>query len=90
MATTMRECRLALNESQAAFAARLGVSKESYRTWDSGRRTPPKAILTKAQVLADAIEASQLLPLDELAQRIGRSRENPARRGARRAPTADV
>jgi len=71
VATTIRECRLALKASQTAFAFRLGVAKESYRTWDSGRRTPPQAILTKAQVLAGAVEASQLLPLDALAQRIG-------------------
>ena len=29
---TLRECRLALGQSQAAFAATLGVSPESYRT----------------------------------------------------------
>ena len=40
---TLRECRIALGQSQAAFAAMLGVSHESYRTWDAGRRaTPPK------------------------------------------------
>ena len=30
---TLRECRIALGRSQAAFAAMLGVSPESYRTW---------------------------------------------------------
>ena len=35
---TLRECRIALGQSQAAFAATLGVSPESYRTWDTGRR----------------------------------------------------
>ena len=35
---TLRECRIALGQSQAAFAALLGVSPESYRTWDTGRR----------------------------------------------------
>ena len=33
---TLRECRIALGQSQAAFAAMLGVSPESYRTWDAG------------------------------------------------------
>ena len=41
---TLRECRIALGRSQAAFAAMLGVSLESYRTWDAGRRaTPPRS-----------------------------------------------
>ena len=31
---TLRECRVALGQSQAAFAAMLGVSPESHRTWD--------------------------------------------------------
>ena len=40
---TLRECRIALGKSQAVFATMLGVSPESYRTWDAGRRaTPPK------------------------------------------------
>ena len=42
---TLRECRIALGQSQAAFAALLGVSPESYRTWDTGRQaTPSQAI----------------------------------------------
>ena len=35
---TLRACRIALGQSQAAFAATLGASPESYRTWDAGRR----------------------------------------------------
>ena len=35
---TLRECREALDFSQAAFAAELGVSPETHRVWDSGRR----------------------------------------------------
>ena len=42
---TLRECRIALGQSQAAVAAVLGVPPESYRTWDAGRRaTPPKLL----------------------------------------------
>ena len=47
-----RECRIALGQSQAAFAAMLGVSPESYRTWDAGRRATPLKILARARALA--------------------------------------
>ena len=68
--TTLRECRLVLTLSQSAFAAALGVSAESYRPWDAGRRVPPDAIVAKAQLLAARVEASRLLPLDRLAAMI--------------------
>lgn len=68
---TVRECRLALDVSQSAFAASLGVPVETYRPWDAGRRLPPDAILLKAQVLAAHVEATRLLPLDVLAPMVG-------------------
>ena len=38
---TLRECRIALGQSQAAFAVMLGVSPESYyRTWEPGWALP--------------------------------------------------
>ena len=49
---TLRECRIALGQSQATFAAMLGVSPESYRTWDAGRRATPPKMLARARVLA--------------------------------------
>ena len=49
---TLRECRIALGKSQAAFAAMLGASPESYRTWDAGRRATPPKILVRARALA--------------------------------------
>ena len=49
---TLRECRIALGQSQAAVAAMLGVSPESYRTWDAGRRATPLKILARARALA--------------------------------------
>ena len=63
---TLRECRIALDQSQSAFAGMLGVSPESYRTWDAGRRaTPPKmlareraTVLTPLYVKTAAQEAS--------------------------------
>ena len=52
---TLRECRIALGQSQAAFAAMLGVSPESYRTWDAGRRATPPKMLARARALAPRI-----------------------------------
>ncbi len=43
---TLRECREALDFSQAAFAAELGVSPETHRVWDFGRRPPRDRALT--------------------------------------------
>ena len=49
---TLRACRIELGQSQAAFAATLGSSPESYRTWDAGRRAPPPKVLARARALA--------------------------------------
>ena len=68
---TLRECRIALGQSQAAFAARLGVSSESYRTWDAGRRATPPKILARARALATHRDDHALLPLPVLALLIG-------------------
>ena len=71
---TLRECRIALGESQAAFAAMLGVSPESYRTWDAGRRATPPHILARARALATHRDDHALLPLPVLALLIGEVR----------------
>ena len=68
---TLRECRIALGKSQAAFAARLGVSPESYRTWDAGRRATPPKMLARARALATHRDDHALLPLPVLALLIG-------------------
>ena len=68
---TLRECRIALGQSQAAFAAMLGVSLESYRTWDAGRRATPPKILARARALATHRDDHALLPLPVLALLIG-------------------
>ena len=68
---TLRECRIALGQSQAAFAAMLGVSPESYRTWDAGRRATPPHILARARALATHRDDHALLPLPVLALLIG-------------------
>ena len=68
---TLRECRIASGKSQAAFAAMLGVSPESYRTWDAGRRATPPKILARARALATHRDDHALLPLPVLALLIG-------------------
>ena len=70
---TLRECRIALGQSQAAFAATLGASPESYRTWDAGRRAPPPKVLARARALATHRDDDDhaLLPLPVLALLIG-------------------
>ena len=68
---TLRECRIALGQSQAAFAAMLGVSPESYRTWDAGRRATPPKMLARARALATHRDDHALLPLSVLALLIG-------------------
>ena len=68
---TLRECRIALGKSQAAFAARLGVSPESYRTWDAGRRATSPQVLARAKALATHRDDHVLLPLPVLALLIG-------------------
>ena len=67
----MRECRIALGQSQAAFAAMIGASPESYRPWDAGRRAPPLKILARARALATHRDDHALLPLPVLALLIG-------------------
>ena len=70
---TLRDCRIALGQSQAAFAATLGVSPKSYRTWDTGRRVTPPKMLARARALATHRDDDDhaLLPLPVLALLIG-------------------
>ena len=68
---TLRECRIALDQSQAAFAALLDVSPESYRTWDTDRRTTPSQVMARAKALTTHRDDHALLPLPVLALLIG-------------------
>ena len=68
---TLREYRIALGKSQTAFAAMLGVSPESYRTWDAGRRATPPKMLARARAFAMHRDDYALLPLPVLALLIG-------------------
>jgi len=63
----VRNLRLALGFSQREFAARLGVSLESYRPWDSGRRQTPDEIVRRALTVASDGEADLPMPLSALA-----------------------
>ena len=67
---SLRQCRQALSLSQSSFSARLGVSLETYRTWDSGRRPPRLEVLTTANELALRNNPQALLPLGTLARLI--------------------
>ena len=87
---TLRECRIALGQSQAAFAAMLGSSPESYRTWDAGRRATPLKILARARALAAHRDDHALLPLPVLAAAHRRARQNAAGGVARRAAAGDL
>ena len=87
---TLRACRIALGQSQAAFAATLGASPESYRTWDAGRRATPLKILARARTLATHRDDHALLPLPVLALLIGCARQNAAGGGARRPAAGDL
>lgn len=70
-ATEIRDLRLRLQLSQPQFANLLGVSAETYRTWDSGRRVVPPAWLEKARELVAANDPGRLWPLQELAAELG-------------------
>lgn len=67
----LRDCREMLQISQAAFARQLRVPVESYRPWDSGRRTPPAAVVQRARGLAGHTDDTELLPLRALAALVG-------------------
>jgi DNA-binding XRE family transcriptional regulator len=45
----MRRLRLVLQLSQVEFAQRLGISAETYRAWDSGRRAAADVWLDKGR-----------------------------------------
>jgi DNA-binding transcriptional regulator YiaG len=69
--TPLRNCRLAVGLSQSEFAARLGASVETYRSWDSGRRPTPALMLEKALQWSQSAAGNQLLSLPRLAALLG-------------------
>ena len=67
----IRDIRVRLHRSQSQFATLLGVSVQSYRPWDSGRRAVPTAWMDKARALAAAHDPERLWSLAALAATLG-------------------
>jgi DNA-binding transcriptional regulator YiaG len=84
----LRTVRLRLQLSQSQFATLLGVSAETYRTWDSGRRVIPDEWLDKARAVAATNDPNRLWSLHELATELGVHVQTL--RGAARAGRLDV
>ena len=80
----LRRLRLQLQLSQPEFANVLGVSAETYRTWDSGRRPVPDWCLDKARAFATIHDPHRLWSLQDLSTKLGvhvRTLRNAARSG---------
>jgi transcriptional regulator with XRE-family HTH domain len=67
----VRRLRLQLQLSQPQFAQLLGISAETYRIRDSGRRAAPDKWLEKARAVAAAEDPRRLRSLQELASSLG-------------------
>jgi DNA-binding transcriptional regulator YiaG len=70
-ANEIRGIRLRLGLSQPQFATLLGVSADTYRTWDSGRRVVADAWLDVARALAATNDPNRLWSLQALATELG-------------------
>ena len=67
----LRDLRCATGLGQREFAALLAVPLETFRTWDSGRRTVVAPVLQRArEVVANHARQAELLPLDRLANEL--------------------
>jgi DNA-binding transcriptional regulator YiaG len=66
----LKAIRTRLRLSQAECAAALGVSVESFRAWDAGRRTPPAVVVRRAEALATKRPSRDRLSLPLLAQEL--------------------
>lgn len=68
----IRELRRRADLSQRQCAELLHVPVESFRTWDSGRRSVPTRVLHRARtIVADHARQMELLPLRQLAVELG-------------------
>jgi DNA-binding transcriptional regulator YiaG len=67
-----RKLRREAGLSQPEFAALVGISAESCRAWDSGRRPLPAKILQSVRtVVRQNLDDRKPLPLDQLARELG-------------------
>src|SRR5262245_57645531 len=66
--TMIRDVRMALGLSQRPLALRLGISLESYRPWDSGRRDTPNDIIERALAIARGDDTNLPMPLSKLSR----------------------
>ena len=69
--TKIRDLRMTLGMSQRAFASRLGLSLESYRPWDSGRRDTPDDVMGRALAIAAGDDVDPPVPLSALSRLLG-------------------
>jgi len=76
VASEIRHLRRRLRLSQPRFAALLGVSPETYRTWDCGRRPVPATWLGRARALALTHDPDGQRPLRDLATERGEFRSD--------------
>ena len=68
----IRELRRRAGLSQRQCAELLDVRVETFRTWDSGRRSVPTTVLHGARtIIADHARQTELLPLSRLAAELG-------------------
>lgn len=68
--SVLKETRTRLGLSQAECATALGVAVETFRTWDSGRRPAPEAIVGKARALKAKGPLQDRVPLQVLADEL--------------------
>jgi DNA-binding transcriptional regulator YiaG len=66
-ASPLRQIRTRLGLSQAECATALGVALETLRTWDSGRRPAPEAVVIQARTLTSKQPPHIRVPLQVLA-----------------------
>jgi len=68
----LRDLRRSVDLGQREFAALLAVPLETFRTWDSGRRSFPAHVIPRAAAaVATHKQQHELLPLDQLARELG-------------------